>query len=67
MMKIVINGEGVSLENATTLEAVLQQQGYGDMTVAAALNGHFVARSSYGATAIKDGDEIEIVAPMQGG
>ena len=38
-----------------------------DATVATALNGEFVPARARGATPVKDGDRIEIVAPRQGG
>ncbi len=66
-MKIILNGEPQELEQEVNLSAFLLDTGYADKLVAVAVNNHFVAKPSYGEHVIKDGDRIEIVAPMQGG
>ena len=65
-MQIQLNGEPVVTE-AETLEAFLIHHGYGTRTVATALNGDFVPQGLRAGQPLKDGDRIEIVAPMQGG
>jgi sulfur carrier protein len=65
-MKLVVNGEPQELPAATLAEA-LQSLDFGDAKVATALNGEFVSARARGATPLKDGDRIEIVAPRQGG
>jgi sulfur carrier protein len=50
-----------------TLERVLAQLGFGDRTVATALNGEFIAVGLRAGTLVRDGDRLEVVAPMQGG
>lgn len=65
-MKLVVNGEPRDVR-AATLAEVLQSLDYGEARVATALNGEFVPARARGATALKDGDRIEIVAPRQGG
>lgn len=52
---------------ATTLEAVLQEADFGGATVATAVNGDFVPAGLRATTPLKDGDQIEVLAPMQGG
>lgn len=66
-MIITINGQKKTFTAPLDLRGCLEQEGYGDMLVAVARNGTFVSKSNYGATELDDGDEIEIVAPMQGG
>ncbi len=66
-MNIKINGKAQNFEAPLNLYDVLEQQGYVDMMIAVARNGTFVAKDTYPETPIYDGDEIEIVAPMQGG
>ena len=66
-MLITINGEQKTCEAPLNIEDCLAQNGYTDMTVAVAHNGTFVPKGQYGQTVIEDGDDIEIVAPMQGG
>ncbi|MFC6635202.1 sulfur carrier protein ThiS [Microbulbifer taiwanensis] len=66
-MQIFVNGEGHSFERPTDLSNLLQQLGYSGETFAVALNGDFVPRASYLQTEIKDGDALDVVAPVVGG
>lgn len=66
-MKVIINGQEQNFEAPLNLYDVLEQEGYINMMIAVAQNGTFVPKENYTAAAIKEGDEIEIVAPMQGG
>lgn len=50
-----------------TLAAVLEQLGYAEALVATALNGEFVPAGSRAGVSVRDGDRIEVLAPMQGG
>lgn len=65
-MKIIVNGEVRQLA-ASTLAQALDEMDYRAAVIATALNGCFVAAGSRAATALADGDALEIVAPMQGG
>jgi sulfur carrier protein len=65
-MRLVVNGENRDVE-ATTLASALETLNYGEAKVATALNGEFVPARTRGATLVKDGDRIEILAPRQGG
>jgi len=65
-MTLIVNGERRELAAGTLAEA-LQALDYGEAKVATALNGEFVPVRARGATPVKDGDRIEIVAPRQGG
>jgi sulfur carrier protein len=65
-MNITINGQ--KKQNASPdLLALLDAEGYKDKVVAVARNGEFVPRGEYANTNLQDGDDLEIVAPMQGG
>lgn len=66
-MKVTVNGENTTLEGAVNVLGFLEETGYSDKIVAVAINGAFVPKSVHSTTQIKDGDNIEIVAPMQGG
>lgn len=66
-MKVIINGQEQTFEAPLNLYDVLAQEGYVDMMIAVAQNGTFVPKDNYTGTPINDGDQIEIVAPMQGG
>ena len=63
---VVVNGQPAST-SAATLAALLLEAGYGGAKVATALNGAFVAERARAQTRLQDGDQIEIVAPRQGG
>ncbi len=65
-MTLIVNGEPREVAVGTLAEA-LQALDYGESKVATALNGEFVPARARGATPVKDGDRIEIVAPRQGG
>lgn len=66
-MKIILNGVEKPLEAETPIIKLLENEGYADKLVAVAVNGTFVPRTQHAETLIKNGDQIEIVAPMQGG
>ena len=63
---VVVNGEARQV-SATTLEALLEMLGYGGQKVATALNGEFVPARLRADTPVGPGDEVEVVAPRQGG
>ncbi len=63
---IVVNGEAREAR-ASTLAELLAEFGYGGQKVATAVNGEFVAERARGETRLSPGDQIEIVAPRQGG
>ncbi|WP_170468299.1 sulfur carrier protein ThiS [Ruegeria arenilitoris] len=64
-MKIVLNGESRAVR-AETLAELLQECGFSGR-VATAVNEDFVPSSLRASHKIKDGDRVEVVAPMQGG
>jgi sulfur carrier protein len=41
--------------------------GYGEAIVATAVNGEFVPARARGEIHLRDGDRVEVLAPMQGG
>lgn len=65
-MRIEVNGEPQDL-TARSLAEALAELGLAEAVVATALNGDFVPRSERPRTPLRDGDRIEIVAPMKGG
>ncbi len=66
-IKITLNGGRADIAPQQTITAFLDGQGYTKMLVAVAINGAFVPKSSHEDTLIHEGDNVEIVAPMQGG
>ena len=65
-MRIEVNGE-VRDVMSSTLEAALDELGFGEAAVATALNGAFVPASMRCDRLLRDGDRLEVLAPMQGG
>ncbi len=66
-MIIKLNGQKITLEDASSVRSVLDMNGYAGKIVAVARNGLFVPKTTYEQTMLENGDELEIVAPMQGG
>lgn len=67
MIEIVVNGEARSLAAPTDVASALADWGYQCGRIALAINGEFVARSEYATRVLRAGDEVEVVAPVQGG
>lgn len=65
-MKILLNGDALEVD-AVRLDAALAELGYADAIVATALNGEFVPRGERPAVTLRDGDRLEVLAPLQGG
>ena len=61
-----MNGEVLTVKTAD-LAALLDELGYGAALVATAVNRDFVPRDERADTVLRDGDRIEIIAPMKGG
>lgn len=66
-MNITLNGQTTHINAKQSIQVFLQENGYADKLVAVAVNGSFVPRSDHAQTLLQEGDEIDIVAPMQGG
>jgi sulfur carrier protein len=65
-MQISVNGKAHDIE-AATLAALLDELDYGEATVATAVNQSFVRAADRAVTALRDGDQVEILVPRQGG
>jgi sulfur carrier protein len=65
-IKLVVNGEATETA-AASLADLVGDLGYAESEVATAVNGEFVARAARADTGLAADDQIEIVAPRQGG
>ena len=65
-MKLTVNGEVLELD-AGNLADLLAKLDYEGDWLATAINGDLVHCEERGAHALKEGDRIEILSPMQGG
>ncbi|MEZ5874098.1 MAG: sulfur carrier protein ThiS [Hyphomicrobiales bacterium] len=65
-MQILLNGEHIATD-ASNLDELCAKLGLAEAKIATAVNGCFVAVTARAETKLVDADEIEIVAPRQGG
>ncbi len=65
-MNITVNAKSHKVA-AQTLAAALEELGFTSPAIATALNGQFVPGPARAATGLRDGDRLEVLAPMQGG
>ncbi|WP_422376029.1 sulfur carrier protein ThiS [Roseibium sp.] len=65
-MKLIINGEARDVKSAT-LDLLLEELDYEHAFLATARNGELVSSEVRNACALREGDRIEILSPMQGG
>jgi len=65
-LQILLNGERFATD-AHNLDELCVGLGFAQAKVATAVNGSFVAAAARQATHLTEADEVEIVAPRQGG
>jgi sulfur carrier protein len=65
-LKVLLNGEPFATE-AMTLDELCASLGFADAKIATAVNGSFIAAGNRETTQLAAADEIEVVAPRQGG
>lgn len=68
-MRVLLNGESVSLAPGTDIESLLKQLQIDPQQVgiAVAINRRVIPRSQWRETIIVEGDQIELVYARQGG
>ena len=65
-MRVIVNGEQREIASAS-VDALLGELEYEGTHFAIALNYDVLPRSRWAQTTLKNGDEIEIITPRQGG
>lgn len=65
-MELIVNGERQEVEQ-TRIPALLEELGYEGGFFAVAVNREVVRRARWPETELREGDEVEIVTPRQGG
>ena len=65
-MRVIVNGEAREIASVR-VDALLGELEYEGTHFAIALNYDVLPRSQWAETALKNGDEIEIITPRQGG
>ena len=67
MIKVSVNGEVKELEDDLNVSEMIESLEYKVKGFAVAVNTTFVPIAKYDETIIKEGDTIDILAPVQGG
>jgi len=67
MIKVSVNGEVKELEENLNVGQMIEALEYKVKGFAVAVNTTFVPIAKYDKTMIKEGDTIDILAPVQGG
>lgn len=67
MIELMLNGQRCTLPEPTSVASALEQWGYRCERIAVAINGEFVARGDYAQRVVDARDEVDVVAPVQGG
>jgi len=65
-MRVIVNGEAREI-TSQSVDALLGELDYEGAHFAIALNCDVVPKSRWAETRLKNGDEIEIITPRQGG
>ena len=66
-MRVIVNDEPRTLDPGATVADLVAALGLGPRRVAVELNREVVPRAEYGATALRDGDAVEIIHFVGGG
>ncbi|HEX3542585.1 MAG TPA: sulfur carrier protein ThiS [Acidimicrobiales bacterium] len=66
-MQVSVNGSAMEVEAGTSLTDLLEHMGLGARWVVAERNGQPVPRGEMAATALAEGDRIELVRAVAGG
>jgi len=67
MIEVIVNGKRTEIPAGLNVKEAIKALDYRQEGFALALNGTFVALSTYENIKIRDNDSIEILAPVQGG
>ncbi|MDA8236251.1 MAG: sulfur carrier protein ThiS [Clostridia bacterium] len=67
MVKVRVNGEGIEVQEGTTLLDYLQQKGVNPQLVVVEYNREIVKRDTWHEVVLQEGDKIEILAFVGGG
>ena len=66
-VQVTVNGVATDVAEDTTVAALVAQRGGRHDRIAVARNGDVVPRSSWAATRLSPGDDLEVLAPTAGG
>ena len=66
-MELTVNGAGRSLPGGSTVADLVRAVTDQQRGLAVAVNGEVVPRTGWSATALRDGDRVEVLSAAQGG
>ncbi len=66
-MRIVVNGETKEIPEGSTVKTLIERFDLQGKGVAVAVNMTFVPLDEYETYRLKEGDEVEVLAPVYGG
>ena len=66
-MKIIVNGEKISLPQNSNIEDLILHLGYQNQRIAIEINESIIPKSSYSITLFKELNKIEIITAVGGG
>ena len=66
-MKIILNGNELSLEQGTTLKQLIEAQGLAGKRLAAEVNREIIPKAEHESLILNEQDKVEIVHAIGGG
>lgn len=66
-MRVLINDESFEIDEGATLESTLERLGWQLGSIAIAIDDCFLPRHKWSQYALCEGQQLEVVSPMQGG
>ena len=66
-MKIIVNGEKISLPQNSNIEDLILHLGYQNQRIAIEINESIIPKSSYSSALLKELDKIEVISAVGGG
>lgn len=66
-MQITVNGDARTVNDGTTIAALLQELGLGPGRIAVEVNQEIVPKATHGEARLAEGDRVEIVSFVGGG
>ena len=66
-MKIVVNGEKISLPEDSNIEDLIVHLGYQNQRIAIEINESIIPKSNHSSLLLKDLDKVEVINAVGGG
>jgi sulfur carrier protein len=66
-MRVSVNGQPCDLADGTTVDALVRERGGRERGIAVAVDGEVVPQALWSRTVLGAGQEVELLAALQGG